>query len=104
MFNKLAEIVSSIKNWGDLKKQPLTHKIETENSGWVRLRHGSVDVVSEIKKVEGLRYKQVTEGDYAKHYFVVVTDEIGELIELYIKSGDYAGLPLSEFIASAIEL
>lgn len=103
MLDKLAEIVASIKNWGDLKKKPLTHKIETEKSGWVRLRNNEVDVVSEIKKVEGLKYKQFTEGDYDTHYFVAVTDEVGQLIELYIKSGEYAGLPLSEFITEAIK-
>lgn len=104
MLNKLANLVASVKNWGDLDNRNLDHKIPADEDGWVKIGAGEVNVVSEIKKVKGLKYKQIIEGDYNRHYFVVVTDEVGELIELYIKTGDYAGLDLSEFLAKSLDM
>lgn len=98
----VANLISSIMNW-----DKLSHDLHSTPDGWILIRDKRINIVKEIEKLPHLRYcmKEVASDDfYGTQYYVVVTDEVGQLIELYMKqTDDYAGLELNEFLSKTIK-
>lgn len=92
---QIANLISTVKDWGELN-----HRIETSHDGWIAIKDGRVNVVHEIERLPGLRYQMKREQTamYTDQFFVMVTDEVGTLIELYLKSDGYADISLADFI------
>jgi ABC-type transporter lipoprotein component MlaA len=71
---------------------------------YLRISNKEVQVVDEIKKVKDLKYMIREENDgYSTSKILYVTNQVGELIELYVNYGEeYANMKLSEFITKAL--
>ena len=99
----LANLVSSITNW-----DTLSHDLESTHDGWVQIKDKKINLVKEIDKLPNLRYcmkKVENKEHYSEQYYVVVTNEVGQLIELYMRSSEeqYAGLELNEFLSKTVK-
>lgn len=105
-------LISSIKQWikFDLKNLSSDQKaIEINPNGFNGVSEWSgdpdtakkrINIVEQIEKVPGLKYDlKRTIGEYAVRYFIIVRNDIGQAIELYLAmEDDYADMELAEFI------
>jgi hypothetical protein len=75
-------------------------EIPTSPNGYVELDNGgSINLVNEIKRVTGLRYEfRRTCNPSSSSTMVIVEDEVGRIIKLYISTSGFAELSLAEFI------
>jgi hypothetical protein len=72
------------------------------NDGWLEVNDKSINLVDQIKKIKGLKYKHVKEEGGMYHdgkEYVLVSDEVGKVIQLYLKADDYADMELFEFVS-----
>lgn len=73
-------------------------RIETDE-GWLSIdEDNKISLVDQIKKVPGLKYTIQRGGFYDEHVTVMVSDEVGKIIGLYMKANNYADMELFEFI------
>lgn len=65
---------------------------------------GTINLVDQIQRVSGLDYKLGEErGFYNNCYYVMVTNKVGDIIELYFSlDNNYADMDLSEFISRTL--
>jgi hypothetical protein len=72
--------------------------------GWVHIFKNGAELVKELDKLNdhNCRVSRVSDGYYVT-YTIVVTDEVGALIDLYMSvEDDYADMKLSDFVKKAL--
>jgi ligand-binding SRPBCC domain-containing protein len=103
---KLTKIIKGI-----ISSPELLGKIHTNPDGLILITTGwsildqpiytEINVVKEIKKVPGLKYR-VYHDEYGgydpRKNYVAVTSEVGDLVSIYLKADGFAGMELSEFL------
>jgi hypothetical protein len=86
------------------KDVPNPKKFKLDGCGWLQIKGRKVEIVRDFEKVPGLKYFHRRDSDgYAINEYVVVHDDVGRLVELYLSLDDnYANMELNEFIVRAL--
>ena len=74
-------------------------RIETQH-GWLKIDgHNNIDLIEQIEKIPGLIYEIKREGFYDERTMVLVSNQVGKIIELYLEAKNYADMELYEFVS-----
>lgn len=95
-------ILAKLVKWWN--KAPLKRKYVLQPGGWLQINRRHVKVVDQLNLIPGLKYRARDEGDgYNVSRVVYVTNDVGDLIELYMSLDEnYADMELNEFISKAL--
>lgn len=102
---KLQEKVSKIfKKKTKLGEGRKVKELRVDHHGWLQIGTRGVNVVKEFEKVPNLNYRVEKRDDgYSTTTVVYVTNDVNRLVELYLQyEGEYANMPLNEFIVRTL--